>query len=165
MDRDALVSQDSRYRYWLSRIWDWSKPILVFVMLNPSTADAHVDDQTIKRICYFAAREGYGGVWVVNLYAFRSTFPAELQMATDPFGRDNPRHLLYVMQAARFFGTKVVCAWGAHEAAEEPAAYFRNHAAYHRVTLWCLGKTKNGSPKHPCRLPNSTQMEVYRGSV
>jgi hypothetical protein len=78
MKKDAKLSDDKLYRYQLSRIWDETKPKVLFIMLNPSTADADVDDPTIRRVINFAKSWNYGGVYVVNLYAFRSTDPKGL---------------------------------------------------------------------------------------
>ena len=64
----AVISDCQRYRYWLER--DRGERPLVFVMLNPSTADAEVDDPTIRRCRRFASDNGYTGIIVVNLYAF-----------------------------------------------------------------------------------------------
>jgi hypothetical protein len=71
---------EGSYRYRLDRWWGPGKR-LVFVMLNPSTADAMKDDQTIKRCMYFARREKCDGITVVNLFAWRTTFPSELRKA------------------------------------------------------------------------------------
>ena len=71
----ADISSDNKYRYSLWRIWDKNKPIILFIMLNPSTADAVNNDKTMTRVKNFAESWGYGGVYVGNLYAFRSTDP------------------------------------------------------------------------------------------
>ena len=75
MNKAAILSDDGRYRYLLERQWD-ERPRMAWCMLNPSTADANIDDQTIKRCIGFAKREGFGGIIVVNLMAFRATSPA-----------------------------------------------------------------------------------------
>ena len=82
------------------------------VMLNPSTADAESDDPTIRRCIALAAREGFGGVEILNLFAFRATAPADLKAAADPIGPDNDRHLRALF--ARH-GT-ILAAWGMHGA-------------------------------------------------
>ena len=81
----AVISQDGLYRYHLERRWS-DAPFLTFVMLNPSTADAEIDDPTIRRCVGFSKREGAGGIAVVNLYAFRATSPADLRQASAPYG-------------------------------------------------------------------------------
>ncbi|TMF61888.1 MAG: DUF1643 domain-containing protein, partial [Chloroflexi bacterium] len=69
--RGATFSADRRYRYRLWRRWDGARPVVAFVMLNPSTADARRDDPTIRRCIGFAKSWGFGGVEVVNLFAYR----------------------------------------------------------------------------------------------
>ena len=94
MKKHAIISQDDKYRYQLSRIWEEEKPKVLFIMLNPSTADADVDDPTIRRVVNFAKSWGYGGVFVGNLYAFRSTDPKGLRYIDNPVGEDNIGHAL-----------------------------------------------------------------------
>src|SRR5215510_5582686 len=89
LERDAVLSDCGRYRYMLRRTWDHSKPRVLFVMLNPSTADAEIDDATIRSCIRLAKGAGYGSFEVVNLYALRATDPAELQRADDPVGPKN----------------------------------------------------------------------------
>jgi len=84
MERDALISPCSQYRYWLLRRWS-NRPLATFVMLNPSTADANSDDATIRKCMGFADAWGLGGIWVVNLFALRSTNPYGL--VSDEVGR------------------------------------------------------------------------------
>jgi len=114
MVRSAVISPCGLYRYRLSRQWTEPSYSLAFVMLNPSTADAEVDDPTIRRCIGFARREGYGGIEVVNLYAFRATSPDDLWKAKDPCGPENEGHLISIARASVGYGTPIVCAWGAH---------------------------------------------------
>ncbi len=92
--KEAVISDCGRYRYRLTRRWG-DGPLLSFIMLNPSTADAEVDDPTIRRCMGFARRDGYGGIVVGNLYAFRTTKPKALFAADNPLGpaitRRSPR--------------------------------------------------------------------------
>lgn len=81
--RDAKLSADGLYRYRLGRTWCPSERGVVWVMLNPSTADAHFDDPTIRRCVGFARSWGMGWITVVNLYAFRATYPQELERCAD----------------------------------------------------------------------------------
>lgn len=101
MKRDAWISTCGRYRYTLWRIWDASRP---FVCLNPSTADANKDDPTLRRVMAFAQAWGYGGVLMLNQYAYRATNPADMKRALDPIGEFND---LLTPQAGL-----VVAAWG-----------------------------------------------------
>jgi hypothetical protein len=146
MIKSARISPDGLYRYELRRTWDKTLPILEWIMLNPSTADAYVDDNTIKRCIAFARAWGYGGIVVRNLFAWRATNPAELLSANDPFGPDN----------AEFLNKKdaktTVVAWGAHPMANR---IWRAQTSWGKRELWCLGVNANGSPKHPLYVPSS----------
>lgn len=94
----AQLSDCGTYRYRLSRHWDVTRAALVYVMLNPSTADAEVDDQTIKRCMHYARREEFGGIEVLNLYALRSPYPAALWAHPDPVGPENDAHLRLILR-------------------------------------------------------------------
>lgn len=152
MRKDALVSDCGQYRYWLSRVWRdqirVGMPPLVFVMLNPSTADAVEDDPTIRRCIGFAKREMAGALMVMNLFALRSPKPEALRAAADPVGPDNDYHLKRLLGDG--YAT-VVCAWGADKFAEQRASDFVSLMAGRE--LHCLGMTKGGAPKHPLYLP------------
>ena len=87
----ANVSDCGNYRYSLSRTWDRSKPVGLFVLLNPSKATALVSDQTMGNCNNLAVHWGWGGFHIVNLYAFRATDPLELEHQRDPVGPDNDR--------------------------------------------------------------------------
>jgi hypothetical protein len=119
---------------------------MVWCMLNPSTADANVDDPTIRRCIGFALREGYGGIYVVNLMAYRATDPADCLAQSDPIGPENDD---YLERAARNTGI-VVCAWGAKAPewiVKRGICHISGDIA--GAGLVCLGTTKDGSPRHP----------------
>ena len=96
----AVISECQRYRYWLEG--DRGERPLVFVMLSPSTADAEVDDPTIRRCRRFSSDNGYTGIIVVNLYAFRWSSPAILFAADEPVSAENDAFLLKASQRATF---------------------------------------------------------------
>ncbi len=88
LERDAVLSDCGTYRYLLRRTWDHGKPRALVVMLNPSTADAEVDDATIRSLVRLL-RDSYGSFEVVNVFAFRSTDPKRLTEPADPVGPRN----------------------------------------------------------------------------
>lgn len=148
MNRSAVLSSDGGlYRYSLRRTWEPGVAHALFIMLNPSTADATVDDPTIRRCMGFAAEWGLGGIYVANLYAYRATKPADLWRATDPVGPDNDQwlHALYVR--TRFENGAVIAAWGANAKPDRVAAVCSSLGP-----LDCLGVTKAGAPRHPLYL-------------
>lgn len=87
MHAQASFSRCGRYRWWLSRRWRDDAPALMFLGLNPSCADGHRDDPTLRRLIGFAEGWGYGAVEVLNLFAWISADPAELRRATEPVGQ------------------------------------------------------------------------------
>jgi hypothetical protein len=142
----ATISECGTYRYTLHRRIPcplrWVRPCL-FIMLNPSIADATIDDPTIRRCIGFAKAWSCTELTVVNLFALRATDPKALAAHADPVGPDNDRHIGEQVDAHRL--GVVVCAWGAHAFAQERAKVIR--AAI--TGLQCLGVTKDGSPRHP----------------
>ena len=80
--RSAIISACKTYRYRLERRFG-DGPTLMFVMVNPSTADAEQDDPTIRKCIGFAERASYGRIIVGNKFAFRATDVRELRGAAD----------------------------------------------------------------------------------
>jgi len=150
VERSAVLSTDGRYRYELVRRWD-DRPLLTWVMLNPSTADGEQDDPTIRRVMSFTERERiYGGCVVVNLFAYRATSPKDLLAAhrqgVDIAGQRNYEYLRQHIVPGS------IAAWGAN--AYCTGKYDRNqfiapvHNAIGAATR-CLGTTIIGHPRHP----------------
>lgn len=148
----AALSQDGVYRYELTRRWG-PGVLLRWVMLNPSTADASVDDPTIRRCCGFAKAWNFAGIVVHNLYALRATDPKALRTHSHPIGPDNNR---YLCQSPLSYSDGVICAWGANAEPERARAVVRMFADT-RTDLYCLGTTKAGHPKHPLYLPTTSR--------
>ncbi|MDU8911714.1 DUF1643 domain-containing protein [Aestuariicoccus sp. MJ-SS9] len=138
----ALYSECEAYRYGLERVWDSGHGALAFVMLNPSTATELRNDPTIERCERRARAMGYGGLRIVNLFAFRATQPADLRRAADPVGAENDAILVEWCGGAR----DVIAAWGVHGAllgrAAEVAPLLPPQTLH-------LGLTKAGHPRHP----------------
>ena len=149
---DAAFSPCNQYRYWLYRqlIVDHPQRIL-WVMLNPSTADCTVNDPTIKNCMAFSNAWGFGHMDVVNLFAYRATKPTELNVrGRDIGGVDNDRWILE--RAAR--ADVVLCAWGANRHAPKRAATVVNQLLRPFMPLFCLGVCDNGQPWHPLYRPH-----------
>lgn len=157
LEKDAVISDCTRYRYLLRRTWDHGKPRVLIVMLNPSTADAQIDDPTIRSCVRLSKGLGYGGFEVVNLFALRATDPAELSKAADPIG---PRNDITI-EGAISRCDLAICAWGAHQMAENRARSVRSLLRLHRPAVFCLGKTKSGAPKHPLYIKSGTPLETF----
>ena len=153
MQRIAQFSSCSNYRYSLSRTWDSSLDQVLFIGLNPSTADDHVDDPTVRRCIGFARRWGFGGCILVNLFAYRTTDPGGLTKVDDPIGPDND-HWIAVEQSR---ANRVVCAWGNHGVLLK-----RDEAVCSNLShVYCLGLTKAGCPRHPLYLAAKTPLKQF----
>lgn len=158
----AIISSCGRYRYVLTRSIPqpirWNKRCL-FVMLNPSTADATQDDPTIRRCLGFAKREGCTSLSVVNLFAYRATHPDEL-LALDPrecVGPDNDLHIRQQIAWAMTTGI-IVAAWGSHKAAKVRSKEVGQMLGESAVALKING---DGQPAHPLYLAASTPLVPF----
>lgn len=163
IQKSAVISDCGKYRYRLSRTWMPGRPVATFVMLNPSTADAMVDDATIRKCMGFAQRWGMGGIRVGNLFAYRATKPADMmhKSVVDPVGPDNERHLMALCRDAAGNAIDddglIICAWGANGSYMDQDQTFLG---------WCemdwlikercvkaLRLTSKGAPEHPLYVP------------
>ena len=135
-------SRCDQYRYGLSRVWTPDAPALLFIMLNPSTADEHRNDPTVARCETRARSMGYGGVMIANIFAFRATRPQDLKLADAPIGDANEAVLANWTQRAGM----TIAAWGVHGGHRNQAA---NVAQSLKGPLFHLGLTKDGHPRHP----------------
>ena len=154
--RGALLSDDGRYRYRLWRLWDGRLPMMAWVMLNPSTADADIDDQTIRKCAGLAKANRHGGIVVVNLYAWRATDPRELLSVADPVGPMNDAHIRWACTGS-LRGT-VIAAWGSSRFARHRAAAVEAFMRGSGRRIHCFRKTPSGSPSHPLYLPYSSPL-------
>ncbi|MDQ0191600.1 DUF1643 domain-containing protein [Alicyclobacillus cycloheptanicus] len=157
-NQGALI--EGIYRYTLWREWNASGKTMVYVMLNPSTADGSEDDPTIEQCVHFAARDGYGSIVVVNLFAYRETDPEVLASIKNKGTAIGPKNWRYVEQEA-VRADKLVLAWGRHGSIhnrhldDEVRRLCTDHHVY------CLGITKEGHPCHPGRLRLDTTFKPY----
>lgn len=158
--RGAVIIGDYRYLLW--RTWDGALPRMLWVMLNPSTADETTNDATITRCVGFSKVWGYGGLDVVNLFALRATRPSTLRQVADPIGPENDR---YITQALSRAGG-IVVAWGEHGGfLGRDRAVLERLAQHATQALYCIGVTKNGSPRHPLYVAGSTRLRAYNAGA
>jgi len=147
LDTGAIFSEPERvYRYDLWRIWEKTKPYVLFVGLNPSTADEEIDDNTVTRCRRYAAGWGYGGMHMANFYAFRSTKPEGLLQVEDPVGPEND---LWLEKLAKDAGI-IIAAWGAWKGIDRERA--KKVLEILGEEVYCLRVTKGGYPEHPLYL-------------
>jgi len=154
VDADATFGGGGTYRYRLSRTWDASRPTAAFVLLNPSTADATTDDPTVTRCVKYAAGMGFGRVVVANLFALRSSDPADVDAHPDPVGPENDAHLRDVTAAA----DRVIVGWGN---AGTKRGRARQVAGSLDADLYAIGTTRAGHPRHPSRTPYDVTIERF----
>jgi hypothetical protein len=153
------------HRLLLWRVWDDDAPVLVWWMLNPSTADHESNDPTIRRCIAWARMWGFGGIVVVNCYALRSTSPAAMLRHADRIGVHNDDVLRAVIDRAAQQQLapdrpRIVVAWGEHLELERESAITALLLEL-QIGTHCLGRTKAGRPRHPVRLPYDTPLEHW----
>lgn len=148
MDKGAHFSEDRQYRYALWRIWNENKPLVMFIGLNPSTANEHVDDPTIKRVMKLVGGWNYGGFYMMNLFAIVSSKPEVLVNHPDPLG-DNDHWLEKIAIECKM----VLFAWGSFKQAKDSAEAVKKRFP----GAYCLRKSKDGNPWHPLYIPAKTQ--------
>ncbi len=140
-----------------TRLWRWwgtGERTLLWVLLNPSTANAHEDDATLRRCIQFSRREGYERLAIVNLFALRATHPKELTREADPVG---PRCDHSIRQAC-VQAQAIIVGWGTGGTLGE-----HDRAVLDMLPrpLLCFGRTSNGSPRHPLYLKRDTALQLY----
>lgn len=187
IDAGAEISSCGLYRYVLWRRWDKSKPRLVYIMLNPSTADASSDDATIRVCCGRARRMGFGGIRVLNLFAFRATKPADLWKAADPVGPENDHKIeSYLEQTTEDWKGMHIAAWGDGSTCakkqtdlnacitvvDAPVMLPGGHRPRWRAVtelicydygkeLYHVGLTAAGMPRHPLRVSYDVPLRLW----
>ena len=166
INRSAKLSDCGEYRYELVREWSMSDSIsndakegqVVFCMLNPSTADAVEDDRTLKRCVGFAKKWGYSRLVVVNLFAFRATYPSELMRCPDPVGESNDKYILKNAKEASLF----VVGWGTKGWRLNRHNVVLDMLRSSGVVMHSLRENRDGTPTHPLRLKGETVLRPYR---
>lgn len=157
----ALFSDDEVYRWELKRELG-GEIVLAICGLNPSTANAFKNDQTISTEMAFAKIWGCGRLHKVNAYGFRATDPKVMRKAAqagfDVIGEENDAAIVRALEAVKSVaGSIFLVAWGKNigpERQRELAALIAKHG----VTPMCLGTNKDGTPKHPLYQPHSTPL-------
>ena len=149
----AEFSPCRKYRYSLWRFWQKDCRYAAFVCLNPSTADETENDPTVRRCINYAHDWGYGGMIMLNIFAFRATEPKDMKLAEDPVGPDNDFHLRTASSKAGI----TVCGWGNH------GSYLGRdkEALLLLKDPHCLTVTAGGHPGHPLYLKKSLKPRRY----
>lgn len=140
IEKGAEFSECGKYRYCLRRIWDINLPFVMCIGLNPSTANNDDDDPTIRNLSELLNKSGYGGLFMMNLFALISSEPDDLRACPDPL-KDND---LWIHAIASRCDDVIFC-WGAFKQAE----YRAKKLISKFPQALCFGKTATGKPMHP----------------
>jgi hypothetical protein len=155
---DACFSDDAKYRWCLTRVWDSSKPTVCFIGLNPSTAGAKQDDNTIRKEVAFSDRWGYGRLEKVNLFGYCSTDPKKLRTLSraEAIGIDNNQFIRRVTLSSQM----IVAAWGRDGALFDRATEVLKLLREEGHQVYCLGVCANRQPKHSLYLSGHLEPQI-----
>lgn len=154
-ENGAVFSECRKYRYSLVRVWNIKQPSIMFIGLNPSTANETKNDPTIRRVIKLAFDFGYGSVYMMNLFPLVSPHPEALkEFYNTPFHDIELEKNNELLKKVAMKCDEIVFAWGnfpiAHKRALEVIEMFPGAK--------CLKKNKNGTPGHPLYMPSNTQL-------
>jgi hypothetical protein len=155
--KDATFSPCRRYRYALWRTWSENKSCVLFIGLNPSTADETIDDPTLIRCINYAKAWGYGSVCIANLFAYRATKPKDLLARKRVIGKDNNHWLIKLASEADL----VVAAWGNHGQYQHRASQVKALLK----PLHYLKLTQQGQPSHPLYLKADLTPTLFQDDI
>lgn len=155
----AYFSKCGKYRYELAEIWDQNKPLVLWILMNPSVACEDYSDPTLRKTGKFSRTWGYGGQLIGNLYAYRATDKNRLLQVDDPVGPDNDTSILRMAGQVK----TIVLAYGQppkkfNKRGEEIVKLLKNHPGLCYLKLAKDGKT----PCHPLYLPGNLMPKPYR---
>jgi hypothetical protein len=151
-----LFSPCGRYRWWLLRSWQPARSAVVFVGLNPSTADGTRNDATLERLLRLARHWGHGGLLVLNLFARTGRHPDVLRRCADPVGARNDAWLVTALDwlgqpptAPEGPPPRVWLGWG-----QRGGLHARDRRVLDLLRCWkgelvSVGTTRGGHPRHP----------------
>jgi hypothetical protein len=159
--KNAEISPDGLYRYTLTREWSIGKRFLTYVMLNPSTADAEIDDATIRVCCGRAKLLNFHGILVLNLFALRTTNPKDLYNHSDPIGPKNNYYIINQLKELHNYNAPIIVAWGNHGELNNRNKEFIELAKEYKVNMLALKITKKGQPSHPLRISYEKKLIPY----
>jgi hypothetical protein len=157
----AYFSKCKKYRWLLVRQWDLSKPTkaILWILMNPSTATADVNDPTIAKVCKFSRRWGYNRVLIVNMMGYRATNPKDLLDLKNACGYENQ---IWIANLA-VKGTPVICAWG-----KTHKRLMRHENSLRKmlrktvgVKYYAMRLNNDGGPYHPLYLPDNTKPILF----
>ena len=155
--KSCVLSKCNKYRYELRRAWNSSKPQIMFILLNPSTADDIEDDPTIKKCISYTKRLKGGSIVVCNIFSYRSTDPRLMKQHNDPVGPNNDYWIKKNAKESKL----IIAGWGKH------GSYLGRAEEICRMLpkMHCFKINKDGSPTHFLYLPSNLKPILFRYSV
>lgn len=155
----GVFSDCGRYRWILKRTWNYQVPRLLVIGMNPSVADLVYDDPTVRKECVFAENWGYGGIVKCNVCDYRATDPKDLLALNLRIQTTGNLDTLRIAIASH---QDILIAWGnLHPRISHLTDPVMEMLQPRRYTLWCLGKTKAGNPRHPLYLSLKTERQLF----
>ncbi|MEM9769930.1 MAG: DUF1643 domain-containing protein, partial [Cyanobacteria bacterium P01_D01_bin.71] len=161
IQRSAQFDATGQYRYWLKREWDADQAGIALIMLNPSRADQHQDDPTLRRCIRLAQHWQFGHLTVVNLFAYCTASPKILQTVAQPVGVGNDQHILQACHTA----SQIVLAWGNWGSLQQRDQAILKLLRPFCDRLYCLGRNQTGQPRHPLYVPRHTSLQPWLSSA
>ena len=155
----GAVFSDSnrRFRYALWRVWQPGGDRLLFIGLNPSTANDIKDDPTIRRLIGFASSWGFGGLFAGNLFSLVTSNPKDLWFSPSPEQPNGPNDVAIKRMCE--LSSMVMVGWGneGRNAGIRP----KHVLALVGDPVFCLKTTRAGEPAHPLYFPLSSSLIPY----
>lgn len=161
MNNSAVFSLCGKHRFSLVRAWDLALPCLYVVMLNPSKADATMNDHTVTKLIGFCTRLGFGSFVVGNLSSFCATDPKEFKKAGRPVHIEDDAYLSALAIGAASNGAGILCAWGAEARGWSRVAEVIRILQQYGAPLWALDFTDDGIPRHPLMLSYRSTLTAF----
>lgn len=161
MHRSAIFSTDMRLRYVLTRSWEGGSKMMLWIMLNPSTAAAINDDPSIRRCITFAQDWGYSGMFVVNIFPYRTPYPKNL-IKTKMKPGEIWQNTAYIQE----YSTKVervVCAWGNYPILKKLNPDLSWLHQFEKIYTLKVGA--NNTPTHPLYMRKETKLIRWKPTL
>lgn len=153
----AIFSECRRYRYQLREVWDPRKPLIMWLLMNPSVACTDYSDPTLRKTGKYARAWGFGGQLVGNVHAYRATDKSRLLEVADPVGPENDRMILDMAAQAE----TIVFAYGQpptslRQRSQDVVTLLSDHPRLCHLRL-----AKDGTPVHPLYLPGTLSPQPH----
>lgn len=154
-----FVGDRDEHRLELWRIWGDPKPFVLWIGMNPSTAEADVDDNTVRIEQRFSREWGFAAYCKTNVMSYRVTNPAGLlQPGVNPADQRNLDIILGLAQQA---GTVVLTIGSLPPRLRPYGETVVRVLANAGIQMKCLGVTADGSPRHVRGLPARAEPQPF----